>query len=245
MRITILLGSKGKVILPISHNEIIQGFIYRNIDEDLAAHIHNRGFIYERRRFRLFTFSRLLGRGRIEERYFKIPPPIKLVVSSPYNEMVQNLGETLLKKSKVKLGDNEVYVESIEVGFAPEIVEGFINIRMLSPVTVYSTLKKMDGEKKTYYYNPKEEEFSELIRKNLIKKYKAFYQKLPLNQELNIEPIKVTLKDEKIVIYKGIIIKGWMGRYRLSGDKELLKLAYDAGLGAKNSQGFGCFEIEG
>ncbi|MDN5332516.1 MAG: CRISPR-associated endoribonuclease Cas6 [Tepidanaerobacteraceae bacterium] len=45
------------------------------------------------------------------------------------------------------------------------------------------------------------------------------------------------------VIYKDVIIKGWMGVYILKGDPVLLKIAYDAGLGSKNSQGFGCFEI--
>jgi|Deesub1362B_J571_1020462.scaffolds.fasta_scaffold00176_36 CRISPR-associated endoribonuclease Cas6 len=37
--------------------------------------------------------------------------------------------------------------------------------------------------------------------------------------------------------------KGWMDRYRLTGAPELLRLAYDAVLGSKNSQGFGCFEV--
>jgi len=45
------------------------------------------------------------------------------------------------------------------------------------------------------------------------------------------------------VKYKGTVIKGWMGIYRLKGAVSLLKMALDAGLGAKNSQGFGCVEI--
>jgi len=44
-------------------------------------------------------------------------------------------------------------------------------------------------------------------------------------------------------MYKNFLIKGWMGTFRLQGLKKALKLAYDAGLGSKNSQGFGMFEV--
>jgi CRISPR-associated endoribonuclease Cas6 len=39
--------------------------------------------------------------------------------------------------------------------------------------------------------------------------------------------------------YKGTWIEGWVGRFLLEGPSELLRLALEAGLGAKNSQGFG------
>lgn len=46
------------------------------------------------------------------------------------------------------------------------------------------------------------------------------------------------------VIYKDVIIKkgGWALIF-LRATLYFLKIAYDAGLGSKNSQGFGCFEI--
>ena len=50
-------------------------------------------------------------------------------------------------------------------------------------------------------------------------------------------------KDFKITRYKDTIIKGWLGEYYLNGDPELLRVALDAGLGAKNSQGYGCCEL--
>ena len=43
--------------------------------------------------------------------------------------------------------------------------------------------------------------------------------------------------------YRGTIIKGWMGRFVLNGNKKLLKLGYDCGIGAKNSQGFWMVEL--
>ncbi len=47
----------------------------------------------------------------------------------------------------------------------------------------------------------------------------------------------------KIINYKDTIIKGYTGKLRLSGPKELLQLAVDGGIGSKNSQGFGCVEV--
>jgi len=40
-----------------------------------------------------------------------------------------------------------------------------------------------------------------------------------------------------------IVIKGWVGKYKLSGNGELLKFALDVRLGSRSSQGFGFIEI--
>ncbi len=42
-----------------------------------------------------------------------------------------------------------------------------------------------------------------------------------------------------IIKYKGTVIKAWDAHLLLTGEPEILKLALGAGLGAKNSQGFG------
>ncbi|MEG6522408.1 CRISPR-associated endoribonuclease Cas6 [Desulfotomaculum sp. 1211_IL3151] len=40
----------------------------------------------------------------------------------------------------------------------------------------------------------------------------------------------------------GFIIKGWLGDFVICGDWQMLKIAFEAGLGGKNSQGFGMFK---
>jgi CRISPR-associated endoribonuclease Cas6 len=242
MRLTFNFFSEKNLKLPISYNEIIQGFIYRHLNKVLSDFLHNHGFTYEKRRFKLFTFSRLMGKMRIKDNTFEITPPFKLIVSSPYEEILRNLAENLIKPSETKIGHNTVYIESINVHFMPRISEE-VKIKMLSPVTIYSTFKEADGRKKTYYYNPFKKKFSQLIKENILKKYSAIYKKKPDSEDFIIEPIRVSKKDEKIVKYKDFIIKGWMGIYNIKGNPELIKLAYDAGIGNKNSQGFGCFEI--
>lgn len=236
-------NAEREFLLPLSYHEILQGFIYKNLEKGLAERIHQIGFPFEKRHFKLFTFSRLMGKARVNKGQISFSSPFKLVISSPLKDLLQSLAENLLKSQEVRLGDNKLFLESISVNFAPKMGEA-VSIKMLSPVTVYSTLITPEGRKKTYYYNPKEKEFAELIRQNIIKKYIAFYGRSPSSQDFDIEPLRVRREDEKLITYKGFIIKGWMGRYRLCGAQELLQFAYDAGLGAKNSQGFGCFEVE-
>mgnify|MGYP000157704978 CR=1 FL=1 len=228
--------------LPIHYNYIVQSFIYANLPSKLADYLHAEGFPYGKRSFRLFTFSRLLGEARRVGDRLIFRSPVGLIVSSPYLDFLEGLAETLVRLRTFKLAQNEIYLDWISVHFTP-CIKGDERIRMLSPVTIYSTLLTPAGGRKTYYYNPREEEFSRLIRDNLIKKYEAIYGGYKGEEEFVLEPIKVRREDEKIINYKGTWIKGWMGTYRIRGDPQLIKLGWDAGLGAKNSQGFGCFEI--
>ncbi|MBC7330022.1 CRISPR-associated endoribonuclease Cas6 [bacterium] len=242
MRLEILLQSERSVELPLHYNYIVQSFIYANLPSKLADKLHSEGFPYEKRCFRLFTFSRIIAKARREGDKLIFPPSLYLVISSPYHEMLEGLAETLVRLHTLRLARNELYLEWVGVKFTPQVREEE-TIRMLSPMTVYSTLMTATGGRKTYYYNPREEEFSRLIKENLIKKYKVIYGEYRGSEEFIIEPIKVGRGDEKIINYKGTWIKGWMGIYKIRGEPELIKLGWDAGLGAKNSQGFGCFEI--
>jgi len=62
MRFKVGIEFDESLELPFNYNKILQGFIYRNImDKDLARFIHDRGFSYEKRKYKMFTFSRLQG----------------------------------------------------------------------------------------------------------------------------------------------------------------------------------------
>lgn len=111
----------------------------------------------------------------------------------------------------------------------------------LSPITVYSTFQNQ-FRKKTYYYNPSEPEFYELTKQNLLKKYQAFYGKLPENTDFEMK--NIGRYKERFVIYKkDFIVKAYDGKFLLKGNPELIKLAYEAGLSSRNSAGFGMIDI--
>jgi len=229
-----------KIVVPTNYNELIQGAIYRNISNDLAKFLHEKGFVLSKRRFKLFTFSRLLGNYVFDRRHgkFVYSGDVKLLISSPVKRFVKELANTILKKGFITLGENRLRVVEMAFPLIPHF-DKEVKIRTLSPITVYSTLLTADGKKKTYYYSPWESEFSKLLDQNAKKKY-FILKKRKLKSSLSIKPLRVK---EVVVIYKGFVIKGWIGTFILSGPKSLIKTVYEAGLGPKNSQGFGMFEV--
>lgn len=70
---------------------------------------------------------------------------------------------------------------------------------------------------------------------------RRFFGKPARARKLKMELIKRPV--EKIVKYRETVIKGWMGRFVLKGNRKLLKLGYECGIGSKNSQGFGMVEV--
>ncbi|MEM2943687.1 MAG: CRISPR-associated endoribonuclease Cas6 [Methanomassiliicoccales archaeon] len=242
MRLTLEFAFDRQLRLPIQYNYQIQSLLYNNISPELAEFLHDHGFHAGKRRFKLFTFSRLQGKFFFEagNGTMIFRPPVYITISSPVERFVSELANSLLQKEDLLLCKNRIHVKSIRVHPEPELTRD-IKIKMISPLTVYSTLMTADGRKKTYYYSPYEDEFAEMVDENLRKKYFALYRKSPRAKKLEITPI--SKPHLKILNYRGTVIKAWLGLFHLSGNLKILKLAYDTGVGSKNSQGFGMFEV--
>jgi len=228
--------------IPVNYNYILQSMIYNNITEKLADFLHKKGYQFGKRQYRMFVFSRIYGKFRYltETKKLHIRDKFYFYLSSPHTKILEKFAENIIKKPEMKMGKNNLFVASIEVIRRKIFPESFF-IRMLSPVTTHSTLFKADGKKKTYYYCPFEKEFSELINKNILKKYNAYFGQ-ESDGEIKVESYKVSNRNEVITKFKSTIIKGWTGIYRLSGSPNLILFSYDAGLGDRNSQGFGMWE---
>jgi CRISPR-associated endoribonuclease Cas6 len=233
-----LSSSKEKIVLPLHYNYYLQSFLYASISNELSSFLHDKGFEYEKRSFKMFTFSKLMGVYEIKKGTITFTMPVKLVISSPLERFVSELANTMLS-NKLKLCSEDIFVEEMEVLGKPEI-KSRMEIRMMTPLVAYSTLLTPEGRKKTYYYNPLEPEFAELIDRNLRKKYEAFYGKEPRARKTSIKPV---FFKESVLKYRDNVIKGYTGRFIIDGNRKPLELAYDCGLGSKNSQGFGMFDI--
>jgi len=246
MQLTITFKEPEPVELPVHYGHLVQGMIYRGMENPLLSrYLHEHGFQLEKRRFKLFTFSRLMGQKvHIDQANKKLilTPPLQLVICSPIPFILQELGTGFLRQGRVRIGPAWLTVKEIATA-QPRVETDRIHVRMLSPMAVYSTLPYADGRKYTYYYSPFESKFGELIGANLIKKHYLIHGAPPLSEIFFIRPLQLTEKDYTITYYKDFIIKGWMGTYELQGDPALLQIALTAGLGAKNPQGYGCCEL--
>ena len=112
-------------------------------------------------------------------------------------------------------------------------------IRMKSPVTVYATDLKSE---KTWYFSPDEEPFCKMINDNFYRKYQAYYGMAPTSG-IQLGICENSMPKKLVTRYKGTFITAWYGTYKLSGERKYLDFLYQTGLGAKNAQGFGMFEI--
>jgi len=240
MIVRICLSADGIVKLPKSYNHLLQAFFYRNMDPALSRFLHDIGFVYGKRRFKLFTFSKVIGRllGKDKKSgllFFE--PQVSLYFASPLMDIVSSSAKTFLRRENLFIGKNKLSLESINI-VKPQIEED-ITVRCLSPITVYRT--PIDGGNRFVYLSPWEEEFYKLLKANLMKKYTLVYGK-EYKYNLDIQPVRLSRKHRKKVVYKGTLIEAWEGYFRLKGNKEMLRLALEAGLGAKNSIGFGMIE---
>jgi CRISPR-associated endoribonuclease Cas6 len=247
MQLTLILHSNGPAHIQVQYNNLVQGLIYNSMENPLLRkYLHEHGFPFEKRRFKLFTFSRLMGqKARYDQKKGQLilTPPLHLVICSPIPFILQELGTGFLRQGRVRLGRTQLEVSQIDIA-DPRVDGEKVKVRMLSPLTVYSTLPSTGGRSYTYYYSPFEPRFGELVQANLTKKYKLIHGGPPPEKHFAIEPLAVTEKDHKVTYYKNFVIKGWMGDYELQGDPALLQVALNAGLGAKNSQGYGCCTLK-
>ena len=233
----------GTLVLPVHYNQILQGFIYHHLETVLAQRVHTQGWQDGGRRFRLFVFSRLQGRfRRLADGHLAFQGPLRWSIASPVDALLESLALHLVQAPSLHLGRGEFRLASVEVAMPPPYQRP-VRLKALSPITVYSTLTTPDGRKKTYYYAPQEPEFGQQVLANLQRKIRAWTgEDVPLDGA-TFRPVKVSNRNLVVARYKGTIIKGWTGIYELDAPEPYFRMALDAGLGAKNSQGFGFVEV--
>ena len=227
----------------------LQGLIYNFLDNASAKWLHDNGFSYEKRRFKMFTFSSILEKGRYlrEKGEFLFPKKISFYVSSPADWILEQVASNFLSSEEFYLGKNRLSLSAISVIKRPVFETEMVKIKALTPLTIRSGNFEKYG-KKFHTFSPFEEDFSRLIGENAKKKWEAFYKR-ECGYELKILPFFDNEKKYKRVVYYGTdekkrtVIEGWSGEYILQGKKELLSFLYDTGLGERNSQGFGMWDM--
>ncbi|MFA5576378.1 MAG: CRISPR-associated endoribonuclease Cas6 [Tissierellaceae bacterium] len=241
MQIHISFASDEDIILPIHYNNMLQAFIYRNIEGELADFLHNEGYIVNKRKFKLFTFSRILKRADRKGGLFNFGRSLDFLVASPLDKFCKSIANSMLKGEDLFLGKNSIKTDQIQI-FDPKVEGDEIMVETLSGIVAYSTLLKSDNSKYTHFYTPGEGDFERIVTENLRKKYLALH-KVDLGPEQKLEIIPIDKPRQNISYYKDFVIKPVDGKFRIKGDRRLLQLGLDTGFGSKNSQGYGCVKI--
>ena len=244
MRLTVTMRPVNNSLrLPLNYQYALQGFLYRSLTEtSFASFLHEVGFQKGKRTFKLFTFSRLFGPHRIyaKQKQIEFTDTITWHVSSVLEDLIRQLREHFLMSETVQLNGQTLYINKVEVR-KTSMQEGCYKIKMLSPVTVYSTYEQ-EERKKTHYFQPPDPVFSNLVQANFVNKYEAYYGTAP-EHEFKVSPLAEGEWSKVVTTFKGHIITGWLGTFEVDTSPEQLAFAYDTGIGGRNSQGFGMFEI--
>ncbi len=194
--------------------------------------------------FKFYTFSNLVLVDRkncksglcFENAYF--------IQSSPDDRFIKSFADGLLQQPEFYLdgpkGRAELVIERIEIlkecSFGDECW-----FKTLSPVYV-KTMRKENEELKEIDLYPTEPKFYENLHKNLVERFTKFYEREPVDRFDVIETTDFKPKRIKIAdSYRRCCLMS----LRIQASPELLKFAYDAGLGEKNAMGFGCVDVVG
>ncbi len=225
--------------LPINYHHILQAIIFSGIsgNDSYGDFLHNQGYYSENRQFKLFTFSELQGKYEIRDGQIMFRNRISFEVRSPDAGFIRRL-ERGLREKGIRYGDRTM--GRVSTFLSDDAVEDEeIYVRMITPICVYST---DPATKRTWFYAPDEEPFYEQVEDNFVRKYEAYCGVLP-EEEIEVLPVEVTARDKFVTRYKNFYISGWKGIYQLRGKRKYLDFLYQTGLGSKNSQGFGMFEL--
>lgn len=252
MRIRLMFQAKDqRASIPLNYNYAVSSLIYKTIAEsspEFAQKLHEKGFMVGEKTFKLFTFSRIETKDAFvdfkSKRIFLNNPFIKLQVSSPIPEFLQNFVFGTFTQKSFRIDNSEFSLDSAETLDEPEITEE-MNFRALSPIT--ESIRNEKNE--TVYLLPKDD-WSEVITRNLQRKYEALYGKILPDAKIEwkwdtyyFADERKQKKAEKLIDIKGIKVRGWLAPFSVKGDRELVKLGYETGFGNKNSQGFGMAEM--
>lgn len=239
MQLKLTLSHGEPINLPIAYNYIVQSVIYHALSGDtkFQGALHDYGYTVGEKSFKLFTFGPLLGEYKIESKRIIFNSDIVLEVRSPDAYFISLLMQRLMPGERVVFANQELYVSKLEVTdnsfYANRIVA-----KMLSPIISYDT---EDGYRR--YYSPNECEFSQRAESNFYFKKASVCSSCTGNEPLKITPYRVNEKNKVVTKYKGVMMTGWKGIYVIEGAPEDLNFLYNTGIGCKNSQGFGMFEI--
>lgn len=240
MRIEVKCCSDKITSIPINYQYYLTSSLYSYIgesDPEFADYIHEEGFGDENRNFKLFTYSYLRG-SNMKACYEEIriePGCFRWYIASPLEDILKAIVDGMMKTGKLHIRREEFYIDSIKGIINPDFkrAENFI---CNSPIV--ATEKRRDGS--VHYVDEFDRSFNDAINRNLCEKYEVLY-----GEKYRGDGIYVASKKKpkhKLVRYKDIKIRGLYDKFSIIGDPVLMNIAYDTGLGMKNSMGFGMIE---
>ena len=239
MQLIIRFTSEEKINLPIAYRHAVQSMIYNSLRScpEYSAFLHDEGNkIDENTTFKLFTFGQLEGDYSIINKRIVFTNEITLQIRCIDPFMCQLLSDGFRPASSHRLLGNNITVQNCTLQNYI-VFYNSIKIKMLSPITVLT--KTPDNH--TVFFSPQEDRFYEKVTENALRKWISRFGS-DSGFELTVTPCNCEYR-KNVTKFKDIYINAWYGEFMLNGNPKTLDFLYNVGIGNKNSQGFGMFEI--
>lgn len=256
MRIKINFHHKSGIIVPWDYQYAIQQWIYQTIskgDDTLASMLHDRGYVYEGKTFKLFSFGPwrsypfkpMPGEGikfSASTSQIEISFLLPSVLSSFVSGLFQDQKHTFYFKGNVKI---PVATSQIEILPEPTFSDGLATYKITTGARISVGEK---GQEHAQYKGPDDEDYDILFIQNLVNKHRSsLLYKGEITKEYTIgmqvfDPIKT----QKVNVPKNGNLTEMIGykfRFELNAPAEIHRTLYYAGAGEECSVGMGWVEI--
>ena len=243
MRLCISLRSNEGQRLPLSHLDLLRQTLRAYADVDVSQVSFSD--------LRVPSQIRTID-GENEELRIGVGT-LQWWLSSPRRRTLSDLVATFQEGSKVMIGNAKFFVRYAALVPVPEPLatsnaETTARFSCWTPIVarVYSPRT----HRKPYFASPLPDDslFAERIRLSLIEKYAAIHGEYPENTDLQIGFDRDYLerhprRGTKRIVSDGRPITGVLAPFTLCGSSELLRTAWECGIGDLTNQGFGFVEV--
>jgi CRISPR-associated endoribonuclease Cas6 len=205
----------------------------------------NKPKLYNRykKNFPEFTFSQLMIPDRkIELGFVEITGKyLSFFLSSVDTTFMEYLVKAVNFAGEFVVHEKKFPLKKVEVLEEPEFSSG-MKFRMLSPLLLIKT----EGKTVTFI-RPDDGDLGEVFGSRLVEKYNTLYRASFTNKDIAIRLDQDYLERRKnltrLLTIRNINYKTIFSPFFLDGEEELIRFAYNNGIGDKTHYGLGMFEI--
>jgi len=236
MRFIVRLRTTNDATIPINYQHALSSALYSFIKEanpDLSSSLHYSND------FKFFNFSNLkIPRNSIKGPvvHLKKGTSVMFNFSSPAADILEATVSGMLSTGKMGILGADFEIETIEMLKTPDF-SGRALFRTLSPV--YIDILR-NGER--WDLLPTDPEWRQRIEENSRKKY-AHYFGRDYKGDFEIEQVR-RMSSKRIEVHGQWWVSANVEFIQKAGP-DMIKFLWDAGIGRKNSQGFGCLQFLG
>ncbi|MBO1364471.1 CRISPR-associated endoribonuclease Cas6 [Prevotella sp. A2931] len=242
--------------LPVNYQYEQSAMIYKILSKanaEFSAWLHDNGFKLDNgKHFKLFCYSRFQF-----EKYRILPKAgciniignkIEWLVSFLPEQTTAEFVQGLFANQHVVVGnkDYRVALDVVGIEAQPSLsLEEKMEFRANSAICI----RERQGDR-VQYLSPMDNHYRDGLLKGLLARYESFYGQSftgdvsSFDFELMTDKPKSTLVTIKAGTPDQTRVRGFRYDFRLTAPIELMKIAYDGGLGELCSQGFGFIEIK-